>query len=169
MFEHFSEAHELFVYRMGIARGTTRRAIVTLGTLEQHAQRAEVGALMRDLSEEARAHTAALEDLFAELERNVAVPVAHTADGLDKEVHSVVRKTDEGILDLAVLPLALEIQYAAIAAYEPLAVYAREWLEGDVADRLEKCVAEQLASRNQVLGLMRTVFASGDTVQARPD
>jgi ferritin-like metal-binding protein YciE len=169
MFEHFSEAHELFVYRMGIARGTSRRAIVTLGTLEQHAQRGEVGALIRDLTEEARAHTAALEDLFAELERNVAVPAAPTAEGLDREAHAMIRKTDEGILDLAVLPLALEIQYEAIAAYEPLALYAREWIAGDVADRLERCLAEQLASRNRVLELMRGVFASGDTVQARPD
>ncbi|MGT2463503.1 hypothetical protein [Sinomonas atrocyanea] len=74
MFEYFSEAHELFVYRLGIARGTSRRSIVTLGVLEQESQRREVAALMLDLSEEARLHAAVLEDCFAELERNVAVP-----------------------------------------------------------------------------------------------
>ena len=170
MFEHFTEAHELFVYRLGIARGTSRRAIVTLGVLEQHAQRREVNALVLDLAEEARLHAAVLEDLFADLGRNVAVPPGHLADGLDREAHAVLRKTDETIADLAVLPLALEVQYSAIAAYEPLAVYAREWLDESVAERLENCLVEQLASRNRVLEIMREVFASSETMQAtRPD
>jgi hypothetical protein len=169
MFEYFSEAHELFVYRLGIARGTSRRSIVTLGVLEQESQRREVGALMLDLSEEARLHAALLEDCFAELERNVAVPPGHAADGVDKEVHAILRKTADGIKDLAVLPLALEVLYGAIAVYEPLTVYAREWISAHLADQLEKCLVEQLASRNRVLELMREVFASAETVQANPD
>ncbi|WP_175637501.1 DUF892 family protein [Sinomonas mesophila] len=170
MFEHFTEAHELFVYRLGIARGTSRRGIVTLGVLEQHSQRREVNALVLDLAEEARLHAAVLEDLFAELERNVAVPPGHLADGLDREAHAVLRKTDEAIADLAVLPLALEVQYNAIAAYEPLTIYAREWVGASIAERLEQCVVEQLSSRNRVLELMRKVFASSETMQAtRPD
>jgi ferritin-like metal-binding protein YciE len=169
VFEYFTEAHELFVYRLGIARGTSRRAIVTLGTLEQHAQRREVNALMRDLQEEARLHAAVLEDLFADLERNVAVPPGHLADGLDHEAHMVLRKTDEPLKDLAVLPLALEALYAAIAIYEPLALYAREWLDESIAERLEGIVVEQLASRNRILDLIRRVFASNETVQATID
>jgi ferritin-like metal-binding protein YciE len=169
MFEHFSEAHELFVYRLGIARGASRRAIVTLGDLEQESQRREVAALMLDLSEESRLHAAVLEDCFAELERNVAVPPGHAADGLDREAHAVLRKTADGIKDLAVLPLALEVVYEAIAMYEPLTVYAREWISGHLADQLEKCLVEQIASRNRVLELMREVFASTETVQAKVD
>ncbi|MDQ4490912.1 DUF892 family protein [Sinomonas sp. ASV486] len=168
MFEYFSEAHELFVYRLGIARGTSRRAIVTLGTLEQESQRREVSALMLDLSEEARLHAAVLEDCFAELKRNVGVPPGHTAEGLDREAHAVLRKTADGIKDLAVLPLALEVLYEAIAMYEPLTVYAREWISVHLAEQLEKCLVEQLASRNRILELMREVFASAETVEARP-
>lgn len=169
MFEYFSEAHELFVYRLGIARGASRRAIVTLGVLEQESQRREVSALMLDLVEEARAHAALLEDLFAELERNVAVPPGYAADGLDREAHAVLRKTAEGIKDLAVLPLALEVQYEVIAMYEPLTVYAREWISDHLAEQLEKCLVEQLASRNRVLEKMREVFASAETVHARTE
>jgi hypothetical protein len=79
----------------------------------------------------------------------------------------VLRKTDEPLKDLAVLPLALEALYAAIAIYEPLAVYAREWLDESIAERLEKIVVEQLSSRNRILDLTRKVFASDETVQAR--
>ncbi|MDQ4503151.1 DUF892 family protein [Sinomonas sp. ASV322] len=169
MFEYFTEAHELFVYRLGIARGASRRAIVTLGTLEQHAQRREVNALVRDLQEEARAHAAVLEDVFADLERNVAVPPGHAADGLDHEAHLVLRKTENAIMDVAVLPLALEILYGALAAYEPLAIYAREWLEEGVASRLETILVELLSSRNRVLEMTRKVFASSETVEAQKD
>ncbi|GAB4100631.1 DUF892 family protein [Sinomonas halotolerans] len=166
MFEHFSEAHELFVYRLGIVRGTSRRGIVTLGTLEQRAQRREVNALVLDLAEEARRHAAVLEDVFAELGRNVAVPVCHAADGLDREAHALLRKTDAEIADLAVLSIALEVQYAAIAVYESAVVYARAWLGERLAEQLESCLTEQLASRNRVLALMDAVFASAETVRA---
>ncbi|WP_415855599.1 DUF892 family protein [Sinomonas sp. G460-2] len=169
MFEYFTEAHELFVYRLGIARGTSRRNIVTLGTLEQHAQRREVNALMRDLQEAARSHAAVLEDIFADLERNVAVPAGHTADGLDHEAHVVLRKTDNSIMDLAVLPLALEVVYGALAAYEPLAYYARDWLDEGIASRLEKILVDLLSARNRVLDLTREVFASSETVEATTD
>ena len=121
---------------------------------------------MRDLQEEARVHAAVLEDLFADLERNVAVPPGHLADGLDHEAHMMLRKTDEPLKDLAVLPLALEALYAAIAIYEPLALYAREWLDEGIAERLEGIVVEQLSSRNRILDLIRKVFASNETVQA---
>jgi hypothetical protein len=122
---------------------------------------------MRDLQEGARSHAAVLEDLFADLERNVAVPPGHVADGLDHEAHMVLRKTDEQLKDLAVLPLALEALYAAIAIYEPLAVYAREWLDESIAARLEQIVVEQLSARNRILDLIRKVFASSETVQAK--
>ncbi|MGT2463504.1 hypothetical protein [Sinomonas atrocyanea] len=59
--------------------------------------------------------------------------------------------------------------YSAIAVYEPLTVYAREWISAHLADQLEKCLIEQLASRNRVLELMREVFASAETVQAKTD
>ncbi|KHL03871.1 DUF892 family protein [Sinomonas humi] len=169
MFEYFTEAHELFVYRLGIARGTSRRAIVTLGTLEHHAQRRAVNALMRDLQEEARLHAAVLEDIFADLERNVSVPAGHTADGLNHEANVVLRKTDKSLLDLAVLPLSLEIVYGSVAVYEPLAVYARVWLEASIAERLEKILVELLSARNRILGLLGEVFESSETVQATPD
>lgn len=169
MFEYFTEAHELFVYRLGLARGTSRRAIVTLGTLEHHAQRRAVNGLMRDLQEEARLHAAVLEDIFADLERNVAVPSAHTADGLNHEANTVLRKTDKSILDLAVLPLALEVLYGSVAAYEPLAVYARDWLDASIAERLEKILVELLSARNRVLELLAEVFASSETVEATTD
>lgn len=169
MFEYFTEAHELFVYRLGIARGTSRRAILTLGTLEEHSQRRAVNALMRDLQEEARLHAAVLEDIFADLERNVAVPSGHTADGLHHEANLVLRKTDRSILDLAVLPLALEVLYGSIAAYEPLAVYARDWLDPTISERLEKILVEQLSARNRILELLREVFQSSETVEATTD
>lgn len=169
MFEYFTEAHELFVYRLGIARGTSRRAIVTLGTLEQHAQRREVNALLRDLQEEARAHAAILEDLFADLERNVAVPAGHAADGLDQEAHMILRKTEKTIMDVAVLPLALEVIYGAVAAYEPLAVYSREWLDESISSRLEQILVDLLSSRNRTLELTRKVFSSSETVEAQGD
>ncbi|NUP74106.1 MAG: hypothetical protein HOQ07_05580, partial [Sinomonas sp.] len=90
-------------------------------------------------------------------------------DGLDHEAHMVLRKTDKSILDLAVLPLALEVVYGALAAYEPLAIYAREWLEDSVASRLEKILVELLSSRNRALELTRAVFASSETVEATKD
>ncbi|WP_138444565.1 DUF892 family protein [Sinomonas susongensis] len=169
MFEYFTEAHELFVYRLGVARGTSRRAIVTLGTLEQNAQRRAVAALMRDLQEDARLHAAVVEDIFADLERNVAVPAVHTADGLNHEANTVLRKTDKSILDLAVLPLALEVLYGSVAAYEPLAVYARDWLQARIAERLEGILVELLAARNRILGLLGEVFESSETVEATTD
>jgi hypothetical protein len=97
------------------------------------------------------------------------VPAGHTADGLDHEAHVILRKTDKSIMDLAVLPIALEVVYGALAAYEPLAYYAREWLDEGIASRLEKILVELLSVRNRVLDMTREVFASSETVQATPD
>ena len=129
---------ELFTHTLGAALTMEQKVLGMLAELEQATQRAELKEKFRHHAGETRQQIQNLEQAFRAIGAEVDDKPCPAIEGLEKEGQTLMKQTDEQLVDVVVLGAAAETEHHEIAVYDSLIGQAEALGEQDVVALLQE-------------------------------
>ena len=129
---------ELFTHKLGAALTMEQKVLGMLAELEQATQRAELKEKFRHHAGETRQQIQNLEQAFRAIGAEVDDKPCPAIEGLEKEGQTLMKQTDEQLVDVVVLGAAAETEHHEIAVYTGLITQAEALGELDVVALLRE-------------------------------
>lgn len=120
MFERLSTTDDLLTFRLGSLLSAEHDSLEMLGVLEEAVSRPELKQLFSEHADETRQQIANVERCFEILGKPIDDSSSPTTKGLAKEASSLMRKSDDSLVDAIALSGGLETEHYEIAAYTTL-------------------------------------------------
>ncbi|WP_426519128.1 ferritin-like domain-containing protein [Diaminobutyricibacter sp. McL0618] len=136
MFEHFDTQEEVFGAKLSAALTMEHDSLDMLVELQDRTQRWELRDLFHAHASETRQQIDNIERCFQLLEERLRASPSPATKGLAKESRSMFLKTDDDVVDSALLAGALETELYEIGVYQSLITIAETWDDADDVVRL---------------------------------
>jgi len=130
------EPGELFAHKLGAALKMETTVAELLRTLTEQAQSPELKELLRRHADETHHQIANLHEAFAALGEEPLEKACAAIKGIESEGQTLIRLTDDVLVDAVILAGAAETEHHEIAVYENLIAYAEALGHGTVAGLL---------------------------------
>ena len=166
MFEHLNTPEEIFNFKLGSALKMEQELVDVLGELEEHANRDEIKSALRAHREETRQHVSNLEQCFKLLGEEVDDSPNPVVEAMAKEGKSVLKKTDDSLVDAVILAAASESEHYEIAVYETLITNADARGATQVAALLRQNLEQEKHALDIATSTMKTIASQGIAVTA---
>ena len=167
MFENATSPEQVFSAKLGSALMMELKLVDALEQLAQRAQREEIKQALQQHREETRRHARNIEDAFRLLGEEIQESSNPVVEALAKDGSTTIRKTDDSLVDAAVLAAATEAEHYEIAVYETLITSAEARGAAQVADLLRQNLGEEQRALEIASTTMKTVADEGISVSAR--
>ncbi|WP_432484728.1 ferritin-like domain-containing protein [Kineococcus esterisolvens] len=161
MFERLNSPEEIFSYKLGAALTMEKDTLAMLGRLEEAAQREELKQLLREHAAETREQIEVIEQCFALLGEEVDDSPCPVTKALAAEAETVLKKTDDSLVDAVILSGALETEYHEQAVYETLVLHARARGAERVATLLETSLGVERTAGSRVKAMAERIAVTG--------
>lgn len=146
MFEKFNTPAEVYNFKLGATLKMEHKVLEILEANIEAAQDDEVKALLRAHQTESQEHVRNVEEVFGLFEWEVEESACPAIEALEKEGASLVKKTDDSLVDSVILQGAVEVEHHEIGVYENLLINANAMNREDVVAVLARnCESEQSA------------------------
>ena len=152
MFERFTTPQEAYQFKLGATLKMEQEILGILDDNIEAAQDDKVKKLLRTHRAETEQHVEVLEQVFGAFEWEIDDSPCPTIEGLKAEGKSMIKKTDDSLVDSVILQGAVEIEHHEIGVYTNLILNARAMGREDVVDLLQK----NLSSEEQALAKVTT-------------
>jgi ferritin-like metal-binding protein YciE len=149
------EPRDLFTHKLGAALKMETTVAELLGTLEDKAQSPELKELLRRHGDETHHQIANLHEAFAALGEEAKERACPAIKGIESEGQTLIRLTDESLVDAVVLSGAAETEHHEIAAYEGLLAYAHAFGHESVVGLLRDNLRQEERMLEQVNGAVQ--------------
>src|ERR1041385_4232175 len=143
VFDSIESPTELFTYKLGAALTMEKTVLDMLGQLEGAAQRDELKQQFRHHAQETEQQIRNLEQAFQALGVEVDDKPCPAIEGIEKEGQTLIKKTDEHLVDAVILGGAAETEHHEIAVYEGLITKAEAKREQDVVALLQENLEQE--------------------------
>lgn len=120
MFERLKTPQELYEYKLEAALQMEQIVIKILEDTIEHAQDDSVKRLLERHLAETRTHVENIENLFTLLGSDADTSACPTIRGIQTEGKANIKKTEDALVDLAILQGAVETEHHEIGVYENL-------------------------------------------------
>jgi ferritin-like metal-binding protein YciE len=137
MFERFNNPEELFEFKLGAALNMEDKVLAMLGDLEEETHNDELRRLFSHHADETRQQIENLKQAFGAIGKEPEEHAIPSFSALEAQSKLDLARTDDRIVDLAIVCGAFETEHYESAVYESLI-----------------CTAEA-AGHNDVVGLLR--------------
>lgn len=141
------EPRELFEHKLGAALKMESTVAGMLGTLTEQTQSPELRSIFGRHADETHHQIENLHEAFAAIGADPKEKACAAIKGIETEGQTLVRMTDQSLVDAVVLASAGETEHHEIAAYESLIAYADALGHGTVVGLLR----ENLRQEEQML------------------
>ena len=146
------EPRDLFLHKLGAALKMETTVAELLGTLTEKAQSPELKGLLRRHADETHHQIANLHEAFAALGDEPLEKASATIKGIESEGQTLIRLTDESLVDAVILASAAETEHHEIAVYEGLIAYAEALGHGTVVGLLRDNLRQEERTLAEVKG-----------------
>jgi ferritin-like metal-binding protein YciE len=150
MFERLHTPEELFSFKLGSALKMENTVLEMLGELQSTTQREELRNLFAHHAEETKGQIANIERCFQLLGQDPDESPCPAIEGLEKEGKSTFKKTDDSIVDNAVLSGAAETEHHEIAVYQSLITNAEANGQSEIASLLHQNLSQEQHTLEEV-------------------
>ncbi len=130
------EPRELFLHKLGTALRMETTVADLLRTLTEKAQSPELAGVLRRHEDETHHQIGNLHEVFAALGEEPLEKACAAVKGIESEGQTLIRLTDESLVDAVILAGAAETEHHEIAVYEGLIAYAEALGHGTVVGLL---------------------------------
>ena len=144
------EPRELFVHRLGAALKMETTVAELLGTLTARTQSPELRGLLHRHADETHHQIANLHEAFAALGEETKEKASAAIKGIESEGETLIRLTDESLVDAVILSSAAETEHHEIAVYETLMTHARALGHETVGGLLRENLRQELAMLEEI-------------------
>lgn len=160
MFERLNTPQEAYHYKLGATLKMENKVLEILEQNVKEAQDERVQALFRHHHDETRGHVANVEQAFRLLGWEVDDSPCPAIEGLEKEGKANAKKTDDALVDAALLQSAVEVEHHEIGVYENLIINARAMGRDDVAALLRENIEQEQHTLEEVRQLEMQLAAA---------
>jgi ferritin-like metal-binding protein YciE len=150
VFDSIESPTELFTYKLGAALTMEKTVLDMLGQLEDAAQRDELKQQFRHHAQETEQQIRNLEQAFQAFGAEVDEKPCPAIEGLEKEGQSLVKMTDEHLVDAVILGGAAETEHHEIAVHEDLITKAEAMGEQDIVALLQENLEQEQHTLEEV-------------------
>lgn len=168
MFEHFNTADQVFHYKLGLALTMEYDSLDMLAEMEKAALRRDVQDLFHDHAHETRQQIENLRQSFSLLGLEANQAPLPASNGLAKEARSIIAKTDDAVLDGALLSGGLELAHYGTAVYEGLVIQAQAKGTAGIAELLNQNLGQEKAAIEEIKAAFELVAREDAAVQEEP-
>jgi ferritin-like metal-binding protein YciE len=144
------EPQALFVHKLGVALKMETTVAEMLRTLTERTQSPELRGLFRRHADETHHQIANLHDAFAAIGADPKEKACAAIKGIESEGETLVRLTDESLVDAVILASAAETEHHEIAVYEGLIAHARALGHETVVGLLGENLRQEQATLEEV-------------------
>ena len=151
------EPRELFEHKLGAALKMESTVAEMLGTLTEKTQSPELRGIFGRHADETHHQILNLHEAFAAIGADPKEKACAAIKGIETEGQTLIRMTDESLVDAVVLASAAEAEHHEIAVYESLIAYAEALGHGTVVGllrenlRQEEQMLEEIKAANERL------------------
>lgn len=151
------EPQELFEHKLGAALKMESTAAEMLATLTEKTQSPELRGILLRHADETQHQIVNLHEVFAAIGADPKEKASAAIRGIETEGQTLIRMTDESLVDAVVLASAAETEHHEIAVYESLIAYAEALGHGTVVGllrenlRQEERMLEEVKAANERL------------------
>jgi ferritin-like metal-binding protein YciE len=138
MLERLTTPDESFNYKLGAALTMEQTVLKILDASIDEAQDERVASLFRQHRSESEEHVRNVEEAFKLFGWDLDSSPCPAIDGLQAEAKANAKKTDDSIVDPALLMGAVEVEHHEIGVYENLIIAARSMGRDDVVAVLQR-------------------------------
>ena len=149
------EPGELFAHKLGAALRMEATVAQLLGTLTEATQSPELKELFRRHADETHHQIGNLHEVFAATGAEPKEKASAAIKGIASEGETLIRMTDESLVDAVVLAAAAETEHHEIAVYEGLIAYAEALGHGTVVGLLRDNLRQEERTLEEVKGATR--------------
>ena len=146
------EPRELFTHKLGAALRMETTVAGMLRTLVEKAQSPELKVLLRRHADETDHQIANLHEAFAAVGEAPVEKACPAIKGIESEGETLIRMTDDALVDAVILSGAAETEHHEIAVYEGLIAHARAMGHETVAGLLRDNLRQEEATLEAVKG-----------------
>jgi ferritin-like metal-binding protein YciE len=150
MFEKFSNADELFRYKLGSARNMEQTTLEMLRDLQEETHSDQLRELFRHHEAETRQQIENLEEAFRSIGEEPDDSAFPTFSAFEKESQVNLRRTDDSVIDITILCGAMETEHLESAIYESLILVARAAGHEQVVNLLEQNLQMELHTLDEL-------------------
>ena len=150
MFDSIESPRELFTYKLGAALTMEKTVLDMLGQLEGAAQRDELKQQFRHHAQETEQQIRNLEQAFQALGEEVDDKPCPAIEGIEKEGQSLIKMTDEHLVDAVILGGAADTEHHEISVYEGLITKAEAMGEQDIVALLQENLEQEQHTLEEV-------------------
>lgn len=143
LFEKLTTPEDIFSFKLGSALKMEEDILSMLDDLQETTNRDELRRLFATHQEETRGHVDRIKQCFQLLGEEIDDSANPVTKGLAAEVKTLVKKTDEAIVDDVLLGGAIETEHVEIATYEILVNDAHARGAEEVAALLQQNLDEE--------------------------
>ncbi|PYI38651.1 hypothetical protein CVS30_08795 [Arthrobacter psychrolactophilus] len=172
MFEHFNTADQVFHYKLGLALTMEYDSLDMLVEMEEAALRSDVRDLFRDHAHKSRQQIENLQQIFSLLGIEAHQAPSPASKGMAKEARSYIAKTDDAVLDGALLAGGLELAHYETAVYDGLVIQAQAKGTAGIAELLHQNLGQEKAVIEDIKAAFESVATEDAAIQeesAAPD
>jgi ferritin-like metal-binding protein YciE len=148
---------ELFTHKLGAALTMEQKVLGMLPQLEEASTRSELKERFRHHATETEQQIRNLEQIFHTIGAEVDDKPCPAIEGLEKEGQTMLKQTDERLVDVVVLGAAAETEHHEIAVYEGLIAQAEALGEQDVVPLLQENLEIEQHTLDEVKRSMQQV------------
>ena len=155
--KRIEEPQELFEHKLGAALKMESTVAEMLGTLTEKTQSPELRGIFGRHADETHHQILNLHEAFAAIGADPKEKACAAIKGIETEGQTLIRMTDESLVDAVVLASAAEAEHHEIAVYESLIAYAEALGHGTVVGllrenlRQEEQMLEEIKAANERL------------------
>jgi ferritin-like metal-binding protein YciE len=157
MFEKFDTPEELFEYKLGAALNMEHKVLGMLGDLQEKTHNDEARRLFGHHAEETRRQIGNLEEAFRAIGKEPDKNALPAFAALEQQAKLDLTRTDDRIVDLAILSGAIETEHYESAVYESLIAVAGASGHGDLTDLLRQNLEMEQHTLDEVRGIAQKV------------
>ncbi len=157
MFERLRTTDDLFTFRLGSLLSAEHDSLDMLGVLEAAVTRPELKRLFSEHAKETRQQIANVERCFEILGKPIGDSPSPTTKGLAEEATSLMRKTDDSLIDAIALSGGLETEHYEIATYTTLIDMADAQDLSEITVLLEANLAQEKEASEKLAAAAKRV------------
>ena len=150
MFTNIETPQDLFAHKLGATLKMENTVLEMLGELEEKAQSDQLKQQFRHHADETRQQIRNLEQAFSAIGVEPTENPCPAIEGLEKEGQSMMKQTDDSLVDTVILAGAAETEHHEIAVYEGLITHAGAMGHDDVVSLLEENLDQEQHTLEEV-------------------
>jgi len=150
MFTKIETPQDLFAHKLGATLKMENTVLEMLGELEEKAQSDQLKQQFRHHADETRQQIRNLEQAFSAIGVEPTENPCPAIEGLEKEGQTMIKQTDDSLVDAVILAGAAETEHHEIAVYEGLITHAGAMGHDDVVSLLEENLEQEQHTLEEV-------------------